>query len=260
MILIIPILLLLVGLAGCIVFDTLVWQIISAVVCVIGVVYLVVYYKRIIDTQRSKYKTLKEQSKQQEIEHESQQNQNDAKIAKLSQQVEKLQSKMPDMSSKLTIEQRLETLRNYFSADERNSKEYRRLFAELEQAVKNQKMLKNINKNFTEPLMELLSKTNLPIGEKEKQELTSRLLQLALIAIDYTQEYRSTHNGDDSLALRVATGTMTIEEAASKATKATSNVYETEKNIRILWNLVRELGQTENNLIVHDTLLQPKES
>ena len=108
--------------------------------------------------------------------------------------------------------------------------------------------------------MERLNQTDLPIEEKEKQELTSLLLQLALIAIDYTQEYRSTYNGDDSLALRVATGAMTVEEAASKATKASSNVYETEKDLRILWNLVQELGQTEKNLIVHDTLLQPKES
>lgn len=260
MYLIIALLLILFGLVGSIVCDTLTWQIISAVACVMGVAYLAVYYKRIIDTQRSKYKALKEQTKLQEKEHENQQSQMMAKIDKLCQQVEKLQSEMPIITSDQTIEQKLGILRDYFSADERNSKEYGRLFAELEQAVKNQNMLKSINRNFTTPLMERLNKTNLPIEEKEKQELMSRLLQLALIAIDYTQEYRSTYNGDDSLALRVATGAMTVEEAASKATKASSNVYETEKDLRILWNLVQELGQTEKNLIVHDTLLQPKES
>lgn len=260
MFLIIALLLIFVGLAGSIACDTLVWQIISAVASLMGVAYLAVYYKRIINAQRSKYKALEEQSKQQENDYDSQLKQMKVKIEQLSQQVEKLQSKMPVMTPEQTTEQRLEALRDYFSADERNSKEYGRLFAELEQAVKNQNMLKSINRNFTTPLMERLSQTNLPIEEKEKQELTSRLLQLALIAIDYTQEYRSTFNGDDSLALRVATGAMTVEEAASKATKASSNVYETEKNLRILWNLVQELGQSEENLIVHDTLLQPKES
>lgn len=259
MFLIIALLLILVGLAGSIVCDTLVWQIISAVACLIGVAYLAVYYKRIIDTQQSKCKVLEEQSKQQEKEYESQLNQMKAKIEQLSQQLEKMQSKMPVMTPELTTEQRLQALRDYFSANEKNGKEYGRLFSELEKAVKNQKMLKSINKNFTTPLMERLNQTDLPIEEKEKQELTSLLLQLALIAIDYTQEYRSTYNGDDSLALRVATGAMTVEEAASKATKASSNVYETEKDLRILWNLVQELGQTEKNLIVRDTLLQPKE-
>lgn len=260
MFIIIALLLILVGLVGSIACDTLVWQIISAVACVAGIVYLAVYYKRIINEQQSKYKALKEQSKQQEKEYESQLNQMKANSEQLGQQVEKLQSEMPVISSEQTLEQKLKTLREYFSANEKSNKAYGRLFAELEQAVKNQNMLKSINSNFTTPLMERLNQTDLPIEEKEKQELTSRLLQLALIAIDYTQEYRSTHNGDDSLALRVATGAMTVEEAASKATKATSNVYETEKDLRILWNLVQELGQTEENLIVHDTLLVPKES
>lgn len=260
MFIIIALLLILVGLVGSIVCDTMVWQIISAVSCVAGVVYLAVYYKRIINEQQTKYKTLKEQSKQQEKEYESQLNQLKAKIDQLSQQVEKLQSEMPVITSEQTLEQKLKTLREYFCANGKNSKAYGRLFAELEQAVKNQNMLKSINNNFTTPLMERLNQTDLPIKEKEKQELTSRLLQLALIAIDYTQEYRSTHNGDDSLALRVATGAITVEEAASKATKATSDVYETKKDLRTLWNLVQKLGQTEENLIVHDTLLVPKES
>ena len=257
MLFILSLILIALGLAGTILMETAALQIVSAMVCVIGVILLIVYYQHMYNIQRTMNKTLKEQSKHLENEYNTMKSQKDANIEQLHQKLEKLQSSIPAMPSELPIEQRLEILRSFFLEDEKNRSDYRRLFLELSHAGKNQAMLEKIKLNFTNPLMEKLSQVSQPIGENDKRELVGQLLQLALIAIDFTEEFRTMRNGDDSLALSVAIGSMKQEDAALKASKANSNVYETEKAHRVLSELVSSLQLSGDNLIVHDTLLQP---
>ena len=257
MLFILSLILIALGLAGTILMETAALQIVSVVVCVIGVILLIVYYQHMYNIQRTMNKTLKEQSKQLENEYNTMKSQKDATIEQLHQKLEKLQSSIPAVPAELPIEQRLEILRSFLLEDEKNRSDYRRLFLELSHAVKNQAMLEKIKLNFTNPLMEKLSQVSQPIGENDKRELVSQLLQLALIAIDFTEEFRTMRNGDDSLALSVAIGSMKQEDAALKASKANSNVYETEKTHRVLSELVSSLQLSGDNLIVHDTLLQP---
>lgn len=257
MLFILSLILIALGLAGTVLMETAALQIVSIIVCVIGVILLIVYYQHMYNIQRTMNKTLKEQSKQLENEYKTMKSQKDATIGQLNQKLEKLQSSIPAMPSELPIEQRLEILRSFFMEDEKNRSDYRRLFLELSHAVTNQTLLEKIKLNFTSPLMEKLSQVSQPIGENEKRELISQLLQLALIAIDFTEEFRTTRNGDDSLALSVATGTMKQEDAALKASKANLNVYETEKTLRVLSELLSSLQLSGDNFIVHDTLLLP---
>lgn len=255
-------LLIAVGLTGAVLLNTVLLQTISVLVCLLGVSMLIAHYRRRYDALVMKKNNLKKQLLRQQQDQETHQSQTEKELEQLRHNLERIQTSIPVITSNLPIENRLEALRSLCLDDKKDNeygKDYRRLFAELEHAVKNQTMLKDINKNFTSPLMEKLEQTALPLAEEDKKELTARLLQLALIAIDYTQEYRSTHNGSDSLALRVATGAAKPEEAAALAKRATSNVYETEKTLRVLWNLVTDLGCSDALLIVHDTLLQSKQ-
>ena len=79
-------------------------------------------------------------------------------------------------------------------------------------------------------------------------------MQQAFVSIDFMQEFRSTLDGDDSLALRVAAGLMSSKEAAAQARRANAIVSETEKPLRVILALLEKLNLTDINLIVKDTV------
>ena len=121
MLFILSLILIALGLAGTILMETAALQIVSAMVCVIGVILLIVYYQHMYNIQRTMNKTLKEQSKHLENEYNTMKSQKDANIEQLHQKLEKLQSSIPAMPSELPIEQRLEILRSFFLEDEKNN-------------------------------------------------------------------------------------------------------------------------------------------
>ena len=244
-----------IGIIGIIFLNAITLQIAASLIAFLGVAMLIVYYQRIYEALRQKNNKINTQLEQLKAEFGDQLKQKNDEIKSLQHRIEEKQS-FPVIPPDISLEQRIEVIRNYFAEDKKKSADYRRLFAEIIDAVKNQSMLRSINASFTTPLMERIYDTSLPLEDKDKHELTALLFQLALISIDYTKEFRSTHEGDDSLALRVAMGTMSTEEAVATATKANTNVYETEKTLRVLLALVLSLNLTDECLIVNDTLLQ----
>ena len=78
MLFILSLILIALGLAGTILMETAALQIVSVMVCVIGVILLIVYYQRMYNIQRTMNKTLKEQSKHLENEYNTMKSQKDA--------------------------------------------------------------------------------------------------------------------------------------------------------------------------------------
>lgn len=239
---------------GMVLFPDTILKWVSLGTILAGVVLLIVYYQRLNGALRKKAQSLNKQLQLQGAN-------NDKQLNELKNQIEKMNSKMmkittwPSVPSDLPLEQRLELLRSYFINDDKMDPDYRRLFAELRQATKSRIFLKTINQNLTKGFVDQLQATSIPLDNSSWREPLTTLLRLAFASIDLTQDFTSTHDGEDSLALRVAMGKMTPEEAAKQAVQASTSVYETEKYLRVLRALTTGLGLSDQNLIVHDTLM-----
>ena len=254
------------GVTFSILFETLALQIIGGGLTIVGVAMILVYYIQLLNTNNAKWKnqkkSLETQMKKVETDYNEQISQLNKQLADKDKEIEQLRLQLkhnskpiPELPSDLILEQRLAKIRSYFEDQTGFDYNYRRFFSELNNAVKNHVIRININENLTRPLMEKLSGMTHPLDDASKQELLSDLVQLALVEIDYTQSYRSTFNGEDSIALRMASGKISAAEAAGNANKANTNIYETEMSLRVLQALFHDLNLSDKTLIVHDTLL-----
>lgn len=244
------------GLSFTFLYDSLILQTIGIAMSILGTSLLIVYYEQVLKKKNFNRAGLEDRNGQQNNSDVSLPESENVETNALKEPASQRVELFPKLSSDVSLEQRIELLRSYFENNDSLGVDYRRFFAELNRAAKSQTMRKNINDNFVTPLFKKLKGVSLPLEESDKQELLGEMMQLALIAIDYMQDYRSTFEGDDSLALRVASGTMNHKDAAEQATKATTNVYKTEKDVRVLFALVKKLELSDKTLIVHDTLLK----
>lgn len=254
------------GVTFSILFEPLALQLIGGGLAIMGVVLLQVYYFQLLKATNEKWKSQKKatetQLKKTESDYKEMVGQLEKELEEKNKEIQQLKTKLENSTSQIPrftsdqkLEQRLQDLRSYFERFGDLDDGYRSFFSELNNAVKNQIIRTSINENLTRPLMEKLGNMTLPLDDANKQELLGDLLQLALVEIDYTQSYRSTFNGDDSLALRMASGKIGATEAANEAAKANTNVYETEQSLRSLQALVHSLNLDDKIMIVHDTLL-----
>ena len=233
MLFIISLLLIAAGMAGIWLFPAPGLRLASLGAILLGVVLLIVYYQRMYGALRKKAQLLNKQLQQ----HGSN---TDKQITELKEENEKLKTQLekmttwPSLPSDLPLDQRLETLRSYFTNGDKMDPDYRRMFAELRQATKNRMFLKTINQNLTKDLVDQLQAASIPLDNTSWRELLTTLLRLSFASFDLTQDFNSTHDGEDSLALRVAMGKVTPEEAAKQAVQASTSVYETEKYLRVL--------------------------
>ena len=261
----IAILLIATGLSFTLLFETWPMRIIGAVLCVLGTALLIAYYLRLLAKRKEKYEAsleekeiLLRQEYQQHFEMTMKEElaKKDEKIASMDQRLQLSQPTPPDLHWELPLEERIQSLRSYFENNNNLNQNYRRFFAELERAAKYQTLRKNINDNYTTPMLNELKDEKYTLDEANMHVLLGNLIQLALVGIDYTQEFHTQNKGYDSLAINVAAGTISQEEAAKKAKKASDNIYETVKTIRVLNEMVQKLGLNDRAIIVNDTLLQ----
>lgn len=257
------------GLSCVLLLNSLTLQIIAMAICILGVCALMVFYKQLLIKARSKIDSQKQQLGQLTTQLEKKANemeglleQKEAEIEQLKQMQNQQLKPFPSLPAEKSLDLRLEDVRSFLQENfGPESKEQRRFFSELKRAIKNQTMRENINEGFTNPLLKKLKAkaSMLPPEEDSKQELLADLMQLAFVAIDYTQDFHSDSEGKDSLALRLATKAITEKEAINNAETASSNVKTTEKEYRVLLALVSALGIADKNLIVHDILLKEKD-
>ena len=258
----IAIILIATGLSFTLLFETWLMKIIGAVLCVLGTALLITYYLRLLAKRKEKYAaSLEEKEKQLRQEYEPQlANMNmqlkekDNNVASLNQQLQQLQPTPPELHGDLT--ERIQSLRSYFEDKGYLSKNYHRFFAELIRAAKYQALLKGINENFTEPLLDEIKDPGYKLDDTNQHYLLGKLMQLALVGIDFTSEFHSQPEGYDSLSINVAAGKISKEEAANRAKKTSADIRETAKDIRVLNEMVQKLGLNDNALIIKDTLLQ----
>lgn len=127
---------------------------------------------------------------------------------------------------------------------------------ELRRAMADLNTKRAIRKGLVASLLDKLEAANLDdeqrLDERQRQEINRMLLQLAFATIDMTEDYKSSFDGTDSLAVRVATDSLTKENAASKAVEANFNVHETEKVYRALLAMIKEQGLQNQGLILND--------
>lgn len=247
-------------------FDTLSMQIVSASLTIIGVAILIVYYQQIVNKLSATNTELKKRmdnlSKQQEEDRtslldsfQSKLDGKDDEIKQLRKQIEQCSKDIPNLPVKDSLDKRLNSVQSFFAGDEGLDDEYQFFFSELKKAVKNQTTRTNLNSNYIQPLMEKLKNTELPLNDSDKLKLLGYLVQLALIAIDYTQDFHTSYEEESCLSLRIATGSISLEEASEQAKEANDNIYETEKEIRVLHDLVLDFGLNGKRLVFHDAIL-----
>lgn len=260
----IAIILIATGLSFTLLFETWLMKIIGAVLCVLGTALLITYYLRLLAKRKEKYaasieekeKQLRQECERQLANMETQLKKKDNDVASLNQQLQQMRPTPPEQPCDLSLEERIQRLRSYFEINNHLNDDYRRFFAQLIRAAKYQALLKGINENFTAPMLDEIKDPGYTLDDTNLHYLLGKLIQLALVGIDYTQEFHTLRDGYDSLAINVAAGAISREEAAKKAKKASNNIYETETIIRVLNEMVQKLGLNDRDLIVKDTLLQ----
>jgi hypothetical protein len=229
------------SLAAMLFVDVVMLRYVSAAICLVGVYMMHLYWRNLFVKVRSN--GLENNAIQQRQIAELQDslevatNENEAleaRVAKLNH--------VPVMPETSSLHERIGILSNYFSDDitgmQKNG--YNRLFAELEDAAATKSMIKAIGEHTTKPMVEELKTSSLPLDEEAKKRLESKLLCLALTAIDCTCGFKSGLNDTGSLATKVASGEISEAQAVRQAKEANENVYETPKEIRVLRELLNE--------------------
>lgn len=252
------------GLAFTFVFETMFMQIIGVFMSVLGIAILIAYYQKALKGLSKDNKTIKNRLdlclKQQESNEKNLNDQvrlKDEEIMRLDNSLNKSKKTPPIFSPNASLEQRLEDLRSFLVENFDVDNNYPRFFSELNRAVQNQTMRKKLLNNCINPLKQKVKDTSLPLDdESSKLDLLAELVQLAFVAVDYMQEYRSTYDGEAPLSVRMAVHDISQKEAADMATKANTNPNETELVYRVLLELVTALGINNKTLIVHNYLLQ----
>lgn len=259
----IAIILIATGLSFTLLFETWLMKIIGALLCVLGTALLITYYLKLLAKRKENHAaSLEEKEKQLRLEYEqqlanmkTQLKEKDNNVTSLNQQLQQLQPTPPELHGDLM--ERIQSLRSYFEDKGNLSKNYQRFFAELIRAAKYQALIKGINENFTEPLLDKIKDPGYTLDDTNQHYLLGKLMQLALVGIDFTNEFHTQQpDGYDSLAINVAAGKISQEEAANRAQKTSADIRETAKTIRVLNEMVQKLGLNDNALIINDTLLQ----
>ena len=133
------ILLIVIGVSGALLLNVIAWQIAATVACMIGVALLIIYYEQKYSALREKNDELRQKLDRQQKGFDRQLSQKDEEISRQRHKLEKSTS-IPSIHSDLPILQRVAILRSYF-VEENSDIDYRRLFDEIEIAIKNQKLL-----------------------------------------------------------------------------------------------------------------------
>lgn len=243
------------GVALAIWSQNLIIKIIGALLCAMGAAFLISYYKQKI--RKMEEQNIVTNGKEEIQPEQEEQEQEETHVSENEPQVEQNELKsLPELSRKSSLEDRIENLRRYVEEKDGFDDNYKNFFAVLKRSAKYLSILRSINQNFTTPVLDKLGKEEYVLDETNKQKLLGDLVQLALVTIDFTQEYHTELDGYDSLAIKVAEGTISPDDDVVKHAKhANTNIYETEKVIRVLDQLVGELGLNGKTLIVKDTVL-----
>lgn len=263
------------GVSFTLLFENWSMKITGTALCVLGTAMLIAYYRTLLNNRKEEYETSLynlDNNKENKIiqlnkeiaDLKGQLEQKDQEIISLKSQPQSHPATPPDLNGELPLEERIQILRSYFEKDENLIDEnkdlnadYRQFFAELKRAAIYQALFKSINDNYTTPMLKEIEPQEFELGDDSSQVLLGKLVQLALVNIDFTQEFHTQgNNGYDSLAIKMAAGIISHDEAIENAKRIILDVKKTKKTIRILYELVQKLGLYDKALIVNDTLLQ----
>lgn len=237
----ISIILIVVSLVTMLIINIAIAHYIAAVLCLTGVYLMYLYWQKLFERSREKVKKNNDSLHRQIANLQKELNTFSKEKADLEARLAKL-NRVPTMPEKTPLIERVGILKAYFSDDitENQTNEYVRLFSELEDATITKAMIKSIGEHTTKPLLDEIKTSTLPLDENTSTILNSKLLRLALIAIDFTSGFKSSLDENGSLATKVASGEITEAQAIRQAKKANENVYETPKEIRVLKELTKE--------------------
>lgn len=236
--------LLIVGSLATILFvDNSVVHYISVAICLVGVGMMYHYWQKLCENVRDKGKVKGDKLQCQISDLQGEIKKLSDANDKLTKQIAKLRT-VPEMRKDLPVSDGIAILKNYFSPEvtEKQSNAYDRLFVLLERAVGMERMVQAIGKSLTADLLTHLKNADMPLPDEQRKALEARLVELALVSIDLTTGYQSSLDSRDSIALRRAMKVITDDQALSAAKEATTNVYETPKEIRVLNSMTKELG------------------
>ena len=244
--------LLIVGSLATILFvDSSVVHYVSVAICLVGVGMMYYYWQKLYENVRDKGKVKGDKLRGKVSDQQCQISNLQGEIKKLSDENDKLTKQIaklrtvPALRSDFAVRDGIAVLRDYFSPEvtEKQCNAYERLFVLLERAVGMERMVQAIGKSLTADLLTHLKNADMPLPDEQRKALEARLVELALVSIDLTTGYQSSLGSQDSIALRRAMKAITDDQALSAAKEATTNVYETPKEIRVLNSVTKELGE-----------------